>query len=166
MHHIINQSVNPQIPIILNPIRQCTMAHKLSLLMSKDTPKFTEDNESNLLKFLKVMNQLFTNHDITGIDRKEKLVSYVDQSTEDIWTAMPEYVAATASYEDFIDKIKESYPAVVDASCGLLVCLHRVFDEYENIRPKNQTSLYGLIQKTRAETSKLNQMGNNIFTNH
>ena len=141
------------------------MAHKMPLPTSKDAPKFTEDNESNLLKFLKVMNQLFTNHGITGADRKEKLVSYVDQPTEDIWTAMPEYAATTASYEDFIDKIKESYPAVVDASRGSLVRLHRVFDEYEDIRPKDQTSLHGLIRKTRAETSKLNQTGNNIFTN-
>jgi len=141
------------------------MAHKLPLPTSKDAPKFTEDNESDLLKFLKVMNQLFTNHGITGADRKEKLVSYVDQPTEDIWTAMPEYTTASVSYEDFIDKIKESYPAVVDASRGSLVRLHRVFDEYEDIRPKDQTSLHGLIRKTRAETSKLNQTGNNIFTN-
>jgi len=84
---------------------------------------------------------------------------------EDIWIAMPEYMTATASYEDFINKIKESYLAVVDTSCGSLVYLHHIFDKYENIRPKDQTSLHRLIQKTRAETSKLNQTGNNIFTN-
>jgi len=75
------------------------------------------------------------------------------------------YMTATASYEDFIDKIKESYLAVVDTSRGSLVYLHHIFDKYKDIRPKDQTSLHRCIQKTRAETSKLNQTGNNIFTN-
>jgi len=70
----------------------------MPLPMSKNAPKFTKDNESNLLKFLKVMNQLFTNHGITRADKKEKLVLYMDQPMEDIWIAMPEYISKNACW--------------------------------------------------------------------
>ncbi|SJL14301.1 uncharacterized protein ARMOST_17757 [Armillaria ostoyae] len=98
---------------------------KMPRPMSRDAPKFNNDEPENLRRFLGQMEDLFSDYSITdNNEKKRKLVRYADAHTKEEWQALEEYDNGT--FTEFKEAILKNYPEAADAETGTwerLMCI-------------------------------------------
>ena len=130
---------------------------------SKDAPKFNCDKPSELNRYIKRLEELFTKHSIEDdADKIKYLGAYADARTEKEWEAMSSYDGTFAEHKK---EIISSYPEASNEARGSIKELRRIRDEYSGITCQDLTRLQAYKRAFVAEAKKL-QAEPALLSNH
>ncbi|PPQ87273.1 hypothetical protein CVT24_006043 [Panaeolus cyanescens] len=130
----------------------------------KTSPCFDKEDVEGLSRFLREMEELFTDYNIKeDRDKMDKLVRFTDNDTEDQWRGIPSF--KDNNWKRFKQDIINSYPKARAAEGGSLRKLVEVSRKYYSLTPRDSDEVHELIRAFRAEVKKLEDraaVGNGI----
>lgn len=121
---------------------------------ARDAPKFDGESPDNLRRFIKQMEDLYTECSVSTDDEKKNLLGkYADARTEEEWQAFDSYTSG--SWNEYKAEILENYPSAALAEEGSLVHLEKIQKANRDIYPEDVEGFMSLKRKFTAEAQKL-----------
>lgn len=125
---------------------------------SRDAPKFDPEKPEELIRFFRLVEDLFTKNGITDfVDKKDYLGRYTDSQTEREWSAMDAY--DNGPWETYKEEILRSYPEATDLQAGSMKALKRICSEYKRLGIHHLVELKAFRRKFKAECKRLTTIG-------
>lgn len=116
---------------------------------TRDAPKFDPDKESELLRFISRMEDLYSTHSITDDKEKIRLLGkYAPAETEAEWSAFDEYKAG--AWKAFRDEVIKSYPEAAALERGSLLRFKKICAEKAGRHGIPRQDLHALLSLKRA----------------
>lgn len=154
-------SISYSIPSPLSPISTTMSQQNMPIPGSRDTPKFDENEPTELLRFIDRMEDLFQKHltvVLSDEDKKKAIGKYMSARTEAEWKVLPSFSDQNKSWSDFKKEVITSYPEAFNLQRGTIATLDKICNEYRGsarVSVTELTELAALVCKFRAEATKL-----------
>jgi hypothetical protein len=130
----------------------------------KNAPTFDPEKPEELGRFFERMTDWFIEDDIVDdVERKKRIVKYLDPDSEYQWKALPTFEAGT--WEEFKAQAMASYPAAEEVTKGSVAALKRKIRKIGPVAPDARDELLSLIRNMTAEVVKLKKITPPIHTN-
>jgi len=122
---------------------------------TRDAPKFSAARPRELRRFLRQLEDLWRDADITGDrDKKESVGKYADQECEEEWKALETYEDGY-SWDEFKAELLDNYPEASAAERGTPARIRQIVRDADNIELGDTTKLYAYRRAFLAEAAKL-----------
>ena len=122
---------------------------------TKDAPKFKSTKPEELRRFIRLMEDLWTDYGITDDEIKKSTIGkYADQDSEEEWSAFDSFEKGH-SWEEFKEELIENYPEAAAAERGTPARLRQICAETTKIKLGDMPTLYGFRRAFLAEAKKL-----------
>jgi hypothetical protein len=96
---------------------------------SRDAPKFKSTRPEELRRFIRLMEDLWTDCGVTSDETKKMMIGkYADQDSEEEWQAF-ETFDGLHSWEEFKDELLENYPEAAAAERGTPARIRQICSE-------------------------------------
>jgi hypothetical protein len=126
---------------------------QMPMSSSRDAPKFSSQNATEIRRFISKMENLFDSAGITDARvKKDKIIDYVDSDAEYEWKGFDSFT--TGTWADFVKEVCASYPEAYTEN-GSLAALESLCREYVGLTVSDRLSIATLIRKFRAEAKRL-----------
>lgn len=130
----------------------------------KNAPVFDPEKPEELGRFFERMEDWFADDGInTDVEKKKKIVKYLDADSETQWKALSKF--ANGTYTDFRAQVMRSYPKAEEVMKGSMTAFRRKLRKYGPIAADERDELLALIRMTNAEVAKLKEIRPPIHTN-
>lgn len=129
----------------------------------KNAPSFDPDKPEELGRFFERMEDWFDDAGVPDLDRKIKIVRYLDPDSENQWKALSKFKNGT--YADFKAQVMRSYPKAEEVMKGSMTALRRKLRKYGPVVTDDRDELLSLIRMMNAEVAKLKEINPPIHTN-
>jgi hypothetical protein len=150
-------STNPNIPAAM-------ATRKMPKPGEKNAPAFDPEKPEELGRFFERMADWFADENIrSDVDKKRRIVRYLDPDSEGQWKALPEF--STGTFEEFKLQVMSSYPAAEEVLKGSVTALKRKIKKLGPIAVDERDELLTLIRVMTAEIVKLKNISPPIHTN-
>ncbi|KAH0581096.1 hypothetical protein H2248_012227 [Termitomyces sp. 'cryptogamus'] len=127
---------------------------KLPLSTSRDAPRFTHTQPSEVRRFIQKMESLFKAAGINDDEeRKERVTEYVDAETDSEWRGLDSF-SDGSSWETFVKEVQSSYPEAISEE-GSVAMLDKICKEHARLSQNDTEEIHALVRKFRAEAKKL-----------
>lgn len=128
--------------------------NKMPANTSRDAPKFDPDRPGELIRFFKLVEDLFKQCSVTDVaEQKDYAGRYTDSQTEREWQAMDSFDNGT--WEKFKAEVIASYPEAKSLTNGSLKALRDICKTHSRLSIKDNSELKSLKRKFNAESKKL-----------
>ncbi len=96
---------------------------------SRDAPRFKSTRPEELRRFIRLMEDLWTDCGVTGDQAKKIMIGkYADQDSEEEWRAF-ETFEGTHSWDEFKEELLENYPEAAAAERGTPARIRQICSE-------------------------------------
>jgi hypothetical protein len=130
----------------------------------KNAPTFDPDKPGELVRFFELMEDWFADEHITDdVDKKRRIVRYLDADSEVQWKALPEFTNGT--FEEFKVEVISFYPGAEDLVRGSVSALKSKIKDIGPVGIHDRADLMNLIRTVTAEVVKLKLITPPIHTN-
>ena len=130
----------------------------------KNAPTFDPDKPEELGRFFERMEDWFADEGIIDdLDKKRRIVRYLDPDSETQWKALSKFGQGT--YLEFQSQVMASYPKAEEIMKGSVTALKRKIRSIGPVAQKDRDDLLSLIRIITAEVMKLKQIQPPIHTN-
>lgn len=121
---------------------------------SRDAPKFDPEKPEELIRFFKLVEDLFKTCQIQDVkEKKDYAGRYTDSQTEREWQGMEHFEKGT--WEEWKKEIISSYPAASSLISGSLRALKEVCAMHRGLTMNDVAEVKSLKRKFNAESKKL-----------
>ena len=122
---------------------------------ARDAPKFNSNRPEELRRFLRQMEDLWKEADISDDSKKKEMLGkYADCGSEEEWAAFETY-KDNYSWEQFKRELYENYPEAAEAERGTPQRLRQVCRDTREVSLGDTQALYAFRRKFQAEAKKL-----------
>jgi hypothetical protein len=122
---------------------------------ARDAPKFSSKKPQELRRFVRLMEDLWKEAEITDDEvKKESIGKYADQESEEEWKALETYEKGV-SWDEFKEELINNYPEAAAAERGTPVRIRQLCAEMRDIRLGDLASLYAFRRAFISEAKKL-----------
>jgi hypothetical protein len=124
---------------------------------TRDAPKFSSQRPHELRRFIRMMEDMWDEAGITNDDvRKETIVKYVDQDSEEEWKALEAFENGY-SWDEFKKELISNYPEAAAAERGTPARIRQLCAETKGIKLGDTTALYTFRRAFTTEAKKLSK---------
>ena len=122
---------------------------------TRDAPRFQSRRPEELRRFLRQMEDLWRDAEITDPRiKKQSLGKYADYESEEEWSAFRTY-NDPHSWEDFKKELYDNYPEAAEAERGTPQRIREVCKDQNELELGDMQGLYAFRRKFMAEAKKL-----------
>ena len=122
---------------------------------SKDAPKFKSSKPEELRRFIRLMEDLWTDAGITDDKTKKTMIGkYADQDCEEEWAAFTSFEEGH-TWAEFKEELIENYPEAAAAERGTPARIRQLCSETSKIRLGDMPALYAFRRAFISEAKKL-----------
>lgn len=130
----------------------------------KNAPTFDPEKPEELGRFFERLEDWFADENIhSDVDKKRRIVRYLDADSEGQWKALPEFSEGT--FAEFKAQVMSSYPAAEEVLKGSVTALKKKIKKLGPIAVDERDELLSLIRVMTAEIVKLKKISPPIHTN-
>jgi hypothetical protein len=138
--------------------------HRMPKPGERNAPEFDPEKPEELGRFFERIEDWFLDEEITdNLERKRKIVKYLDADSEVQWKALSTF--ATGTYEEFKSQVMASYPAAEEVMKGSVSALRRKIKKLGPVPADDRDELLQLVRVMTAEIMKLKKIAPPIHTN-
>jgi len=131
------------------------MAKSMISPSARDAPRFSSNRPQELRRFLRTMEDLWEQAEITDDEvKKVTLGKYADQESEEEWKAFATYQKGH-SYKEFKAELMENYPEAAEAERGTPARIKQLCREMKGIKLGDLGALYAFRRAFMVEARKL-----------
>jgi hypothetical protein len=124
---------------------------------ARDAPKFTSKKPEELLRFMRMMEDLWREAGVTDDEaKKEAIGKYADQASEEEWSALETFEKGR-SWEEFKAEIIENYPEAAAAERGTPARMKLLCQGTTPIELGDLPALYAFRRAFMVEAKKLSK---------
>lgn len=152
-----NPLINPNIPAP-------TTTRKMPKPGEKNAPTFDPEKPEELGRFFERIEDWFADEHIhDDVDKKRRIVKYLDTDSESQWKALTEFSVGT--FEEFKVAVMAAYPRAEDVMKGSVSALKKKIKKIGPVAVDERDELLNLVRTMTAEVLKLKQIQPPIHTN-
>ena len=134
-----------------------TMTKTMISPSARDAPRFSSRRPQELRRFLRWMEDLYKEAQITDDEEKKDLLGkYADQESEEEWKGLENFPTGN-SWEDYKKELIENYPEAAEAERGTPARIRQICRDTKDIRMGDLTTLYSFRRQFMAEAKKLSK---------
>jgi len=128
---------------------------KMAAPGTRDAPKFSSNSPEGLRRFIRLMEDLWSEAGVTDSDTKKSSIGkYADEDSEEEWAAFKTYDKGH-SWEEFKKELIQNYPEAAAAERGTPARIRQLCGETKKIRLGDMPPLYAFNRAFIAEARKL-----------
>jgi hypothetical protein len=144
-----------QIPSGMYPTAKTYAYKRMVNPTSKDAPRFKSSKPEELRRFIRLMEDLWKEAEITQDQAKKVSIGkYADQECEEEWKALESF-DASCTWEEFKDELLENYPEAAAAERGTPYKLRKICSGTDKIDLGDMVAFYSFRRAFMAEAKKL-----------
>ena len=144
-----------QIPSGMYPTAKTYAYKRMVNPTSKDAPRFKSSKPEELRRFIRLMEDLWKEAEITQDQAKKVSIGkYADQECEEEWKALESF-DASCTWEEFKDELLENYPEAAAAERGTPYKLRKICSGTDKIDLGDMIAFYLFRRAVMAEAKKL-----------
>ena len=148
---------NPNVPMP-------TSTRKMPKPGEKNAPAFNPERPEELGRFFERMEDWFADEGIVSdVDKKRRIVRYLDADSEIQWKALPVFTDGT--FEEFRKEVMASYPKAEEMLRGSVSALKKKILKLGPVAADDRDELLTLVRIMTAEVQKLKRITPPIHTN-
>ena len=122
---------------------------------AKDAPRFDSDKPEELRRFIRQMEDLWSDANVTKDDVKKSMIGkYADQSSEEEWSAFKSF-EDKHSWNEFKEELIRNYPEASAAERGTPARIRQLCRGTAKVRLGDMPTLYAFRRAFGAEAKKL-----------
>jgi hypothetical protein len=122
---------------------------------TRDAPKFSSTKPEGLRRFIRLMEDLWSEAGVTNDDVKKSMIGkYADEDSEEEWTAFTSF-GRGHSWSEFKDELIENYPEAAAAERGTPARIRQLCSETSKVRLGDMPALYSFRRAFMVEAKKL-----------
>ena len=122
---------------------------------TRDAPKFSSANPSGLRRFIRLMEDLWTEAGVVDDDAKKSMIGkYADEDSEEEWSVFTTF-GKGHSWEKFKAELIENYPEAAAAERGTPARIRQLCRETTKVRLGDMPSLFTFRRAFMNEARKL-----------
>ena len=122
---------------------------------AKDAPRFKSSKPEDLRRFIREMEDLWRDANVTRDDVKKSMIGkYADQDSEEEWAAFKSF-ENKYSWDDFKDELIRNYPEASAAERGTPARIRQLCKGTAKVRLGDMPALYAFRRAFGAESKKL-----------
>jgi hypothetical protein len=122
---------------------------------ARDAPRFKSSKPSELRRFIRSMEDLWRDANVTDDDQKKLMIGkYADQDSEEEWSAFKTF-EDKYTWEEFKEELIENYPEAAAAERGTPARIRQLCRDTTKVRLGDLPALYIFRRAFMAEAKKL-----------
>ena len=122
---------------------------------TRDAPKFSSAKPEGLRRFIRLMEDLWTEAGVTNDEVKKSMIGkYADEDSEEEWTAFTSF-GRGHSWSEFKEELIDNYPEAAAAERGTPARIRQLCVETSKVRLGDMPALYTFRRAFMAEAKKL-----------
>ena len=166
---VASSSGNPNAGDDLDPrtnpnVQRPLATRKMPKPGEKNAPSFNPERPEELGRFFERMEDWFADEGIASdVDKKRRIVRYLDADSEIQWKALPVFTDGT--FAEFRKEVMASYPRAEEMLRGSVSALKKKISKLGPVAADDRDELLTLVRTMTAEVQKLKKITPPIHTN-